>query len=131
MLGGTTPFLLCIYQGNTNTHGKIGGQKVVTSASVYVRMGRFTSVFIVFSRSQYNTQNLIPVAMCQFRDRFWTKIRKSTVNVVFSGYMGFQQMLRFCRYVFSCTSNLHVFYRANRVLRTWIEGPFCVETSEL
>ena len=59
--------------GNTNTHGKIGGQKVVTSASVYVRMGRLTSVFLGFYWSNSNTQNLIPIAMCQFKDRFLTK----------------------------------------------------------
>ena len=83
---GTTPFLLDIYQGSTNTHGKIGGQKVVTSASVYVRMGRFTSVFIVFYRSKSNTQNLIPIAMCRFKGCVLTKIWKLTVNVVVSGY---------------------------------------------
>ena len=68
----STPFLLDIYQGNTNTHGKIGGQKVVTSASVYVRMGRLTSVFLGFYWSNSNTQNLIPIAMCQFKDIFLT-----------------------------------------------------------
>ena len=44
---------------------------------------------------------------------------------------GVQKCGVFCRYVFSCMYNSHVFYRANRVLHTWIEGPFCVETSEL
>ena len=69
--------------------------------------------------------------MCQFKGRFFDE--NPDIDGKRRGFWvwGVQQMWRFCRYVFSCTYNLHVFNRANPVLHTWIEGPSCVEKSEL
>ena len=46
------------------------------------------AVFHGIYRAKSCTQKLMSIAMCHFKDRFLTKIRKSTVNVVVSGYGG-------------------------------------------
>ena len=65
--------------------------------------------------------------MCHFKGRFFTK--KTEIVGKSRGFrvVGGDETQRFFLYVFSCMYDLHVFYRANRVLHTWIEGPFCVE----
>ena len=51
----------------------------------------------------------------------------------YRGFWGWvvPKMRRFFRYVFSCTLNLHVFYRANPVLCTRKKGTFRADASEL
>ena len=110
-----------------NVREKNGGHKIVTSTSTYVHMSRFP--WYLSGEIVYPEVNVHRDVSFQ-RPFFYEKteiVGKSRGFRVVGG----DETQRFFLHVFSCMYDLHVFYRANRVLHTWIEGPFCVETSEL
>ena len=100
---------------------------IVTSTCTYVLMGRKPCIFTCeIEHTKRNIHSDVSIQRSLFYE-------KTEIVDKYRGFWawGVQKMLRFFRYVFSCMYDLHVFYRGNRVLHTWIEGLLCVETSEL